>query len=100
MLILPIKKKWFDMITNGEKKEEYRDLKPYYHTRIKNIFGFDYKNKQVEIVFRNGYGHSSPSVKCLCKLEVGEGKKEWGAKPKKRYYILEILEILEVQNIE
>lgn len=24
MLVLPIKKKWFDMIVNGEKKEEYR----------------------------------------------------------------------------
>ena len=24
MLTLPIKKKWFDMIASGEKKEEYR----------------------------------------------------------------------------
>ena len=27
MLILPIKKKWFDMILSGEKKEEYREIK-------------------------------------------------------------------------
>lgn len=32
MLILPIKRKWFDMILSGEKKEEYRDIKPYYDT--------------------------------------------------------------------
>ena len=30
MLTLPIKKKWFDMILSGEKKEEYREIKPYY----------------------------------------------------------------------
>ena len=29
MLILPIKKKWFDMIVSGEKKEEYREIKHY-----------------------------------------------------------------------
>lgn len=34
MLTLPIKKKWFDMIVAGEKKEEYRDIKPYYDTRF------------------------------------------------------------------
>lgn len=27
MLILPIKKKFFDMIKSGEKKEEYREIK-------------------------------------------------------------------------
>lgn len=98
MLVLPIKKKWFDMIVSGEKTEEYRELKPYYHSRIKNTFGFNYKNKDVEIIFRNGYKHNSPSVRCLCKLEVGEGKKEWGAIPKKRYYILKIEKVLEVRN--
>ena len=33
MLVLPIKKKWFDMIISGEKKEEYREIKPYYDKR-------------------------------------------------------------------
>lgn len=40
MLTLPIKKKWFDMIISGEKKEEYREIKPYYDTRFMNAFGF------------------------------------------------------------
>ena len=39
MLILPIKKKWFDMILSGEKKEEYREIKEYYETRFQNLFG-------------------------------------------------------------
>ena len=34
MLTLPIKKKWFDMIKSGEKKEEYREIKPYYTSRF------------------------------------------------------------------
>lgn len=40
MLTLPIKKKWFDMIASGEKKEEYREIKPYYDSRFMNAFGF------------------------------------------------------------
>ena len=34
MLTLPIKKKWFDMILSGEKKEEYREIKPYWFIRF------------------------------------------------------------------
>lgn len=97
MLVLPIKKKWFDKIKSGEKKEEYRELKKYYHIRFKKIFGCDYENKVVEIIFRNGYRSDSPQIKCKCKLRIGTGKEEWGAEPNKEYYILEILNILEVK---
>ena len=41
MLTLPIKKKWFDMILSGEKKEEYREKKPYYTSRFYNLVNFD-----------------------------------------------------------
>lgn len=98
MLVLPIKKKWFDMIVDGEKKEEYREFKEYYHIRFKRIFGLDYKNKSAEIVFRNGYNYNSPAVRCLCTLEVGTGKKEWGANPNEKYYKLIILRVLEVRK--
>lgn len=92
MLTLPIKKRWFDMIKSGEKKEEYRELKKYYHTRFKKIFGLDYKDKPAEILFRNGYRADSPKLKC--KLRIGQGKPELGAEESKEYYILEILEIV------
>lgn len=34
MLTLPIKKGWYDLIAGGVKKEEYREIKPYYDSRF------------------------------------------------------------------
>ena len=34
VLILPIKRKWFDMIRRGIKLEEYREIKSYYGQEI------------------------------------------------------------------
>ncbi len=116
MLVLPIKKKWFDMIASGKKKEEYREIKPYYDKCLGNeCIGFPFiqeiidnfesikeydpaQIKELEIVFRNGYRADSPKIKCKCKLKIGQGKKEWGAEPGKEYYILEIIKIIEIQN--
>lgn len=39
MLTLTIKKKWFDLILSGKKKEEYREIKKYYDNRLQNLFG-------------------------------------------------------------
>lgn len=87
MLTLPIKKKWFDMIVSGEKKEEYREIKPYYDSRFMNAFGFLLVGGQmvygeaapeeirkpwpVLVVFRNGYSKDSPEVVCKCTLQFG-----------------------------
>lgn len=87
-LILPIKKKWFDMIRAGKKKEEYREIKPYYETRFNKLFA---DNDTAVITLRNGYSKSSPSIDCLVSLKVGKGKQEWGAEPNKNYYILSIV---------
>lgn len=121
MLILPIKKRWFDMILSGEKKEEYRDIKEYYETRFQNLFGAitihplyppdnfldrsEYELLQgeavpeeirkegiQEIIFRNGYSKNSKEIKARCRLRIGKGRPEWGAEPDMQYYILEILD--------
>jgi hypothetical protein len=104
MLTLPIKKKWFDMIRSGEKKEEYRDIKPYYTSRFRNNFAMYpystipcvYDWDRNSICFRNGYSKDSPSFAATCTLTIGEGKPEWGAEPGKIYYILRILEVREI----
>ena len=108
MLILPIKKKWFDMILSGEKKEEYRDIKPYYERRFYNYFrsqgGMMEKAPLNEwlatdlmfdmvVKFRNGYSVKSPSFAAKVRLAIGTGKNEWGAEPNKKYYVLKILEV-------
>lgn len=114
MLTLPIKKKWFDMIVSGEKKEEYREIKPYYDSRFMNAFGFLLVGGQmiygeaapeeirklwpVPVVFRNGYSKDSPEVVCKCTLQFGKGKPEWDAAPGNLYYVLKIEKVEEVRN--
>ena len=118
MFTLTIKKKWFDMIRDGVKKEEYREIKPYYETRFQNLFGLvimevdDYyeilqgedvpeeirREPIQEIVFRNGYSPNSPTIIAKCRIRLGEGKKEWGAEEGKRYFVLEILEVKGIKN--
>lgn len=89
-MILPIKKKWFEMIKSGIKKEEYREIKPYYDVRFENLFKDEYR---AIVTFRNGYSSNAPQIDCLVSLRVGKGKPEWGAEPNKNYYILDILMI-------
>lgn len=92
MLTLQIKKKWFDMILSGEKKEEYREIKPYYQSRLheKSYTGTH------DIAFRNGYKKDSPLIECECFIEIDYGKPEWGAEPNKLYYVLKILNVEKV----
>lgn len=99
MLVLPIKKKWFDMIKSGEKKEEYREIKPYYTSRFE-IYSMAQAltpNNPNYILLRNGYGKDRPTIKCQIKLmQYIPNKIEWGAEPGKMYYVLKILSVEEV----
>jgi len=96
-MILPIKKKWFDMILSGKKKEEYREVKPYYTTRFEKIFKeYPIGNNLATVIFRNGYSTKAPAIEAECMLRKGKGKPEWGAEPGVDYYILVILAIKNV----
>ena len=85
------------MILSGEKKEEYREVKPYYDSRFTNAFALNTEHSAWDhpypVMFRNGYSSKSPSFVAEIILSVGEGKPEWGAEPGKEYYVLNILEI-------
>ena len=100
MLILPIKKKWFGMILSGEKLEEYREIKPYWTKRFNKIFpfspfdGYPLDGYTNEVMFRNGYGKTSPSFIAKCTLSIGTGKEEWGAEKGKEYFVFTVHEIL------
>lgn len=106
MLILPIKKQWYDMIISGEKKEEYREIKAYWERRIESAL--DEKNfmlfikkapaKIYDLYIRNGYGNNKPTAKICAVITRGYGNPEWGAEPDKRYFIFKILSVKEFQT--
>lgn len=123
ILHLTLKKKWFDMILSGEKKEEYREIKPYWCKRL-----FDYKckdefdelNEEYDICdslktgqmtisksakiydtirFTNGYSPTSPTLDITChRISIGVGKQEWGA-PADNVFILSLGTIISTKNI-
>ncbi len=82
VLHLTLKKKWFDMIASGEKKEEYREMKPYWQKRlVKEGHWFSQAVKDFDVVrFRLGYSKNAPTMEF--KFDGGypadEGKAEWG----------------------
>ena len=75
-LHLTLKKKWFDLIVLGIKKEEYRELKPYWINRLggpnDNCVNYDL------VTFRNGYAKDAPTITLQCKgITIGKARPEW-----------------------
>lgn len=114
MLTLPIKRKWYEMILSGEKTEEYREVKPYWTTRIENAFQVAIVNDQriipwvilhqdgpqpeQKIRFRCGYQKKAHSAVATVNLRIGTGRQEWGAEPGRRYFVFEILKVREQED--
>jgi hypothetical protein len=96
VLHLTLKKKWFDMIASGEKKEEYRDYKEYWRRRllIRGEAVDDMRLFHI-VEFRNGYQKNAPKMRLKC-LDIypGEGKPEWGATPGEFYFVIKLGERL------
>lgn len=103
VLHLTLKKKWFDMIASGEKKEEYRELKDYWCNRFctKEWYKYEYEflekaiNKYYDVVvFRHGYAKNAPTITVQCKgISIGRGKHEWGA-PSFEAFIIKLGNVL------
>jgi hypothetical protein len=100
-LRLTLKKKWFDMISSGEKKEEYREIKPHWKSRlVSEVYAQDEEYhdsfRKFDIVeFRHGYSKDPPMVRVQCKdIVVGKGKKKWGAETGVSYYVIKLGKIL------
>lgn len=93
-LFLVIAEPWFSMIQAGEKKEEYREIKPYYQVRFtapesgRNCNGYNFK-KFSELVLRNGYQKNAKTLVLKNpKIRIGTGRKEWGAVPGVNYFVI------------
>lgn len=113
-LILPLKKKWFDMIKSGEKKEEYREINHYWIKRLIDPTGWwadgeipkNYvESKEFrysldfnpfkdfdEIEFTLGYPKKDDASRRILfknpKICVTTGLRDWGAEPNKLYFVI------------
>lgn len=72
-LHLNLTRRWFDMVQSGEKREEYRDLTPFWKKRIIDA-KFD------TVTFSNGYSTTRPQIVFAVRyISIGRGREEWGA---------------------
>ena len=88
MLILPVKKKWFDMEAEGTKTEVYREITPFWSAQIPHS---DDGSPQRDMLYlRNGYGDGRTTLAVFGFWNIQERRPEWGAEPGKSYYTFHI----------
>lgn len=90
VLHLHVDYKWYDMVKDGIKKEEYRLDTPYWVKRLTQLkvglLYFSHRNKYEEIPFKHydavmyyrGYSKDTMLLKCDG-ISLGVGVKDWGA---------------------
>lgn len=99
VLHLTLKKKWFDMIDERIKPEEYREINDFWIKRLTNhfkkftadIYHVEWKNFD-QVLFANG-GHfgNVPKIQFVIEdMEIREGNPEWGAEPGKKYFVIKL----------
>jgi transcriptional regulator with XRE-family HTH domain len=94
ILHLTLKKQWFDRIASGEKKEEYRELKEYWSTRLMEAGTGKFKKYDV-VRFRNGYAKDAPTMDLVCKkIGLGKSKTKWSGKPPVKCFVISLGDIL------
>lgn len=109
ILHLTLKRKWFDMIASGEKKEVYRELKPYWWKRLgywydsdreTGYWDYGFSKMPDVILFKNGYAKNAPSIQVECEnIEIGPAKPEWSDNWQGDVFIIKLGEILKTENI-
>ena len=93
VLHLTLKRRWFDMIASGTKREEYREMKPYWNKRLSGQ-RFD------AVHFRNGYSADAPAMLVeLRDIGSGLGVIAWGAPAAQPVYVLRLGAILKAPNV-
>ena len=118
ILDLPLKAQWYDMIEKGGKREEYREIKPFWSQRLyqrKNKFlgvagkltkedaeyacepdlryilihGFEDNELKPFTHVRFRYGYTKRTMLFeIVSITVGKGKPEWGAPTDKEVFII------------
>lgn len=112
-LQLSLKTKWFEMTKSGEKKEDYREITPYWCKRFLLSFGkekptvfwetylmmwggvdnmnFSFKEFNINTMTL-GYPNKDDKERIIqfehAGIEIREGRPEWGAEPGKIYFVI------------
>lgn len=90
-LHLTLTKKWFNMVKSGEKRVEYREIKPYWKSRLcdKNERGVYSFKTFTHVEFRNGYDKKLPCLRFkITEMTVGIGDSKLGAPLNKNVFII------------
>lgn len=102
ILSLVLKRKWYDMIANGEKREEYRDVKDYYRTRIRNVIRRFAESKENELVVAFSCGRKKADL-FLTVIAVNIFPDclhpEWG-EPKGNHYVIALGRRVQLTDFE
>lgn len=99
---MTLSRRWFDMIESGEKKEEYRELKPFWHSRLQSLVWKTPPPGSTVQFFNGPYcGGSLPMIEVeLLGVVIGQGRPRWGAAKDTDYYILQLGNVIERRNIK
>lgn len=115
-LRLTLTKKWYIMILSGKKKEEYRQIKPFWINRLtwhefhKTIIDIDTLNAEIfanshslpdndvikrdfyeYVEFKNGYSKNAPTMIVECNgITVGNARPEWSDNFKEQCFIISL----------
>ncbi len=116
---MPLQKEWYEMIENGVKTEEYREIKEHW---VKRLTHFTYEEietleeltsqlksaEENEWTAREVLGYYGASLRCFdavkfsygytkrtmmfecCGITIGQGKAEWGAPTGEDVFIIKL----------
>lgn len=88
-LKLTLKYKWYDMIDSGVKLEEYRNITPFYKSRIEKYIKALENGEEVYVTFYKAY--TKDRLRMTFRIDYivkTEGEQEWGALPGIKYYCI------------
>jgi hypothetical protein len=98
-LRLSLKKNWFEMTKAGIKTEDYREITPYWKSRLTDqkanwarpIERWVIKKFEINTITL-GYPKSTDTEKILhfehAGIEIRTGNPDWGAEPGKLYFVI------------
>ena len=97
VLTLVLKGKWYDMIASGVKREEYREIKPYWNKRI---CGWLERKGRGVVAFSRGY--CTPDMfflgdYCICSAG-GAVKRDWGEPTSFQHWVIGLGERINLED--